>query len=74
LIEERPHLQPIPIAWRGDITAARPQRADAQVGDQGDAQAAVVSARIATPLPAQHPLAVYEQLLAQWRTEQAVVQ
>jgi transposase len=74
LIEEQPHLQPIPITWRGDIAAARPQVADAQVGDQSNTQAAVVSARIATPLPAQHPLAVYEQLLVQWRTEQAVVQ
>ena len=74
LIKERPHLQPIPTAWRGGLAAARPLVAEAQVGDPSNARPVVVSARIATPLPAQHPLAEYEQLLAQWRTGLAVVQ
>lgn len=74
LIEEQPHLQPLPTAWRGDIAAARPQAAETAVSAPSNARPVVVSQHIATPLPAQHPLAVYEELLAQWRTEQAVMQ
>jgi hypothetical protein len=54
LQEERPSLQAIPAPWRGDIAAARP---------------VAVIERIEAAMPVQHPLAVYEQLLAQLRAE-----
>jgi transposase len=57
-------LQPLPAPWRGDIRAARPQReAEAQLAERP----VVVIERIAQVSPAQHPLAIYEQLLTQIR-------
>ena len=66
LQEEQSQLQAVPAAWRGDIAAARPQEA---VGIPGKAvvRPAVVAERIEAATPCQHPLAVYEQLLAQCR-------
>jgi hypothetical protein len=67
LLEEQAQLQAIPAPWRGDIAAARPQ---AVVGTSVNAVAvrpAVVAAHIEAATPLQHPLAVYEQLLAQCR-------
>lgn len=60
LAKEAPHLQPLPAPWRGDIAAARPQD-KAPVAPAP--RPAVVIEHIAEPAPAQHPLAVYEQLL-----------
>ena len=74
LIEERPHLQPIPAVWRGDIAAARPQSAPPSPGAAVTTRPAGVGERLVTPLPPQHPLAVYEQLLTQWRAEPVVLQ
>ena len=62
-------LQPLPAPWRGDIRAARPQReAEAQLAERP----VVVIERIAQVSPAQHPLAIYEQLLTQIRNTQKV--
>lgn len=61
------YLQGMPPPWRGDIRGARPQS-----GGMAAPQAArpvVVIERIALKSPAQHPLAVYEQLLEQIRDE-----
>ena len=66
LQEEHAHLQAIPVAWRGDIAAARPQ--EVVPGTKGARPVAVI-AHLDTAIPVQHPLAVYEQLLAQCRTE-----
>jgi len=74
LIEERSHLQPIPAAWRGDIAAARPQATPPSPDTPITTRPAGVGERLATPLPPQHPLAVYEQLLTHWRAEPAVLQ
>ena len=57
---ERPYLQPLAVPWRGDIAAARPQ---APAPEAPAARPAIVVERIAEVAPAQHPLAVYEQLL-----------
>lgn len=46
--------------WRGDIAAARPQ---AEAPQAPAPRPAIVVERIAEAAPAQHPLAVYEQLL-----------
>jgi transposase len=63
LKEEQAHLQPLPAPWRGEIAAARPQ------GKALEAPAPIrlpaVVACIGEGTPLQHPLAVYEQLLAQ---------
>lgn len=67
LLAEQAQLQAIPAPWRGNIAAARPQ---AEVGTSVNAVAvrpAVVAAHIEAATPLQHPLAVYEQLLAQCR-------
>lgn len=74
LQQEQAHLQAIPAMWRGDIAAARPLAAKPTAGNQSNARPATVAECIATSLPAQHPLAVYEQLLAAWRTDVAVMQ
>jgi hypothetical protein len=63
LKEEQAHLQPLLAPWRGEIAAARPQ------GKALEAPAPIrlpaVVACIGEGTPLQHPLAVYEQLLAQ---------
>lgn len=64
LQEEQAHLQGIPPPWRGDIAAARPLSATEPPVDAGAARPTVAE-RIALPTPAQHPLAVYAQLLTQ---------
>lgn len=59
--EERAALQALPPAWRGDIAGARPQSsAEAVVSS---VRPAVVAAHLREEHPAQHPLAVYDQLL-----------
>lgn len=58
--KEMPHLQALAEPWRGDIAAARPQAA---APEPPAPRPAIVIERIAELAPAQHPLAVYEQLL-----------
>ncbi len=60
LATEAPYLQMLGAPWRGDIAAARPQAAKLEVPVP---RPAIVVERIAQIAPAQHPLAVYEQLL-----------
>ena len=55
-----PHLQALARPWRGDIAAARPQT---EVPEVPLPRPVIVLERIAEAAPAQHPLAVYEQLL-----------
>lgn len=73
LQHEQSHLQPVPQAWRGDIAAARPVPAAGADGDSGQQRPGVVVERMAAPLPVQHPLAVYEQLLEVLRTDVVVM-
>lgn len=62
-------LQALPAPWRGDIRAARPQREEeVQLAERP----VVVVERIAQVSPAQHPLAIYEQLLAELSNTQEV--
>lgn len=63
--EERQQLQAVPSTWRGDTAAARPQEAVAGAGQEVAVRPAVVTERVETATPLQHPLAVYEQLLSQ---------
>lgn len=63
LQEERVHLQAIPEPWRGEIAAARPRAKTAQAPAPQRRPPDIERLRQDTPL--QHPLAVYEQLLAQ---------
>jgi hypothetical protein len=75
LIEEQTTLQPLPPVWRGDIAAARPQvMADAAPSPQpsGTPRPANVLAHIEASQPAQHPLAIYAQLLDTLRTPREV--
>lgn len=67
LIDERPALQVLPPAWRGDIAAARPMPEQALPAEP--ARPASVLAHLETPQPSQHPLAIYDQLLAALRGE-----
>ncbi len=62
-------LQNLPGPWRGNIPAARPQRAEAAGLIE---RPVVVIERIAQVSPAQHPLTVYGRLLDQIRDEQGV--
>lgn len=64
LQEEQAHLQGTPPPWRGDIVAARPLGETAPPVET-PAVRPTVAAQIASPTPAQHPLTVYAQLLAQ---------
>lgn len=57
--EERSALQPLPPPWRGAIAPAR----RAVAPESAAPRPAVVLERLATPQPAQHPLAVYDRLL-----------
>ena len=62
-------LQPVPSPWRGDIRAARPHREEeVKLAERP----VVVAERIAQVSPAQHPLAIYEQLLTLIRDTQEV--
>ena len=68
LVHEVQHLQALPAPWRGEIAAARPQAARAEVAQVAKAaqvkpSTVVPPVSIALPVPAQHPLAVYDQLL-----------
>jgi len=63
LKQELPHLQPLPAPWRGQIAAARPPDKPAAL-TAAPVRPAMVIAHLAQATPAQHPLAVYEQLLA----------
>jgi hypothetical protein len=67
-----PHLQPMPPAWRADLAGARPQNTPAPVAQvattqptEEPARPSIVLTYLAQDTPAQHPLAVYEQLLTQ---------
>ena len=60
MAKELVHLQVVAVPWRGDIAAARPQTA---AREPSPPRPAIVIERIAEVAPAQHPLAVYEQLL-----------
>lgn len=62
LREEVKHLQPLATPWRGDIAAARPQARE-PAPPAPTSRPAVVVAHLAEPVPMQHPLAVYDQLL-----------
>ena len=68
LAEECAHLQGIPAPWRGDIAAARPQDAASKAENAIGVRPAVIAEKIEAATPRQHPLAVYEQLLAQCRS------
>lgn len=67
LLAEQAQLQAIPETWRGDIAAARPQAVVSTSVNAVAVRPAVVAERIEAATPLQHPLAVYEQLLAQCR-------
>ena len=67
LVAEQGLLQVIPATWRGDIAAARPPAAVGTTTAAVAIRPAVATERIAAATPLQHPLAVYEQLLAQCR-------
>ena len=71
LQEERSHLQAIPTPWRGDIAGARPRPTPSPSERRAERPPAVVE-RLQAATPAQHPLAVYEQLLEQCRREPEV--
>lgn len=62
LLEECSHLQAIPAPWRGDIAATRPDVVAAAAPAERPVE---VIERIEVATTAQHPLAGYEQLLAQ---------
>jgi transposase len=74
LLEEQAQLQAIPATWRGDIAAARPQAVLGTAVNAVAVRPAVVAAHIEAVTPLQHPLAVYEQLLAQCRAVVEVAQ
>jgi transposase len=61
LAQERAALQALPPVWRGDIAGARPQPAGEPA--PSPVRPSVVTAHLAVAHPAQHPLAVYDQLL-----------
>jgi transposase len=56
-------LQAIPEPWRGDVAAARPQQKSSEV--PVPERPVAVIAHLEISAPAQHPLAIYEQLLEQ---------
>ncbi len=64
LRQERACLQALPAPWRGDIAAARALAAQGADTLSKPVRPAVVAEHIARAVPMQHPLAVYEQLLA----------
>ena len=66
LQEERPQLQALPAPWRGEIAGARPGPTPSSVERSVERPPAVIE-RLQAATPAQHPLAVYEQLLEQCR-------
>ncbi len=67
LQEEQRELQAVPVAWRGDLAAARPQGVLVSAKQAVAIRPAVITERIEAAIPLQHPLAVYEQLLSQCR-------
>lgn len=67
LLEEQTELQATPATWRGDIAAARPQKPVEIISSEIAVRPSVVVEHIEAATPLQHPLAVYEQLLAQCR-------
>jgi transposase len=67
LPEERAQLQALPPVWRGDIAAARPQGKAPPEMATDTVRPAAVTEHLEAATPAQHPLDVYEQLLAQCR-------
>ena len=64
LKQERACLQALPAPWRGDIAAARALAAQGADTLSKPVRPAMVAEHIARDSPMQHPLAVYEQLLA----------
>ena len=65
LKQERSCLQALPAPWRGDIAAARPLAVKGPDKSARPTRPLVVAEHMARDVPAQHPLAVYEQLLVQ---------
>lgn len=65
LKEEQAHLQALPAPWRANVAAARPQSESPTVLTLATVRPANVVTHLEQVLPVQHPLAVYEQLLAQ---------
>ncbi|MBO3704472.1 MAG: IS21 family transposase [Candidatus Accumulibacter sp.] len=63
LQEEQGHLQGLPPPWRGDIAAARPL-AKVQPAVAPATASPTVAEHLESATPAQHPLAVYQKLLA----------
>jgi transposase len=68
LLEERAALQAQPPAWRGNVAAARPRLAEAS----STARPASVLTHLEAAQPAQHPLAIYDQLLTLLRAAREV--
>lgn len=64
LRQERACPQVLPAPWRSDIAAARALAAQGADTQSKLVRSAVVAEHIARYIPMQHPLAVYEQLLA----------
>jgi transposase len=65
LSDERRALQALPPAWRGDIAAARPTPEPEKLAEP--VRPASVLAHLEAAQPNQHPLAIYDQLLATLR-------
>lgn len=61
LATEQAALQALAPPWRGDIEGARPQSEAAH--DEGHARPPGVRAHLEAEQPAQHPLAIYDELL-----------
>jgi len=70
LAAERAALQPLAPPWRGDIEGARPQAAAAQ--QEAPTRPPGVRAHLETAQPAQHPLAIYDQLLQTLQRSQEI--
>ncbi|TVT77072.1 MAG: IS21 family transposase [Denitromonas halophila] len=71
LAAERAALQALAPPWRGDIEAARPQQTE-QTKGADNARPPGVRAHLETAQPAQHPLAIYDQLLQTLQRSQEV--
>jgi hypothetical protein len=62
LLDEVKHLQPLPLPWRADIAAARPQGPVAELAPA--VRPASVAEHLDADLPTQRSLAAYEQVIA----------
>ena len=71
LAAEQAALQALAPPWRGDIEAARPQQTE-QTKGADNARPPGVRAHLETAQPAQHPQAIYDQLLQTLQRSQEV--